>query len=89
MSVWCKSSTGVPIESNFYNTCSMDMKLNQSGKDMSLPIVIQFGGNPGCNKKVTFNFTFFGLSSLIVNVLSYHEDGCWELCKLDILVVVS
>ena len=26
----------VPIESNFYNTCPMDMKLNQSGQDMYL-----------------------------------------------------
>ena len=65
------------------------MKLNQSGWDMSLPIVIQFGGKPGCNKKVTFNFIFLGLLSLIVNVHFCHEDGCWELCKLDILVVVS
>ena len=56
---------------------------------MSLPIVIQLGGNPGRIKKVTFNFTFLGLSSLIVNVLFCHEDGCGELCKLDILLVVS
>ena len=65
------------------------MKLNQSGQDMSLPVVIQFGGNPGCNKKVTFNFTFFVLLSFIVNVPFCHEDGVGELCKLDILVVVS
>ena len=89
VSVWCQTSTRVPIESNFYNNCPTDMKLNQSGQDMSLPIVIQFGGNPGCNKKVPFNFTFLGLSSLIVNVPFCHEDGCWEFCKLDILVVVS
>ena len=55
VSVWCQTSTRVPIESNFYNTCPTDMKLNQSGQDMFLPVVIQFGGNPGCNKKVTFN----------------------------------
>ena len=36
----------------------MDMKLNQSRPDMSLLIVIQFGRNPGGNKKVTFKFTF-------------------------------
>ena len=65
------------------------MKLNQSEQDMSLPVVIQFGGNPGCNKKVTFKFTSLGLSSLIVNVPFCHEDGGGELCKLDILVVVS
>ena len=51
-SVWCQTSTRVPIKSNFYNTCPTDMKLNQSRLDMSLPIVIQFGGNPGCNKKI-------------------------------------
>ena len=67
----------------------MDMKLNQSGWDMSLPIVIQFKGNPGSNKKVTFKFISLVLSSLIVNVLFCHEDGGGELCKLDILVVVS
>ena len=89
MSVWCQTFTRVPIESNFYNTCPTDMKLNQNGQDMSLPVVIQFGGIPGCNKKVTFNFTFLGLLSLIVNVPFCHEDGCGELCKLDILVVVS
>ena len=89
MSVWCQTSTRVPIESNFYNTCPTDMKLNQSGQDMSLPVVIRFGGNPGCNKNVTFNFTFLVLSSLIVNVPFCHEDGSGELCKLDILIVVS
>ena len=67
----------------------MNMKLNQSRQDMSLPVVIHFGGNPGCNKKVTFNFTFLVLSSLIVNVPFCHEDGGGELCKLDILIVVS
>ena len=67
----------------------MDMKLNQSGQDMSLPVVIQFQGNPGSNKKVTFKFTFLVLLSLIVNVPFCHEDGGGELCKLDILVVVS
>ena len=65
------------------------MKLNQIGKDMSLPIVIQFGGNRGCKKKVTFNFTFLILLSLIVNVPFCHEAGCGELCKSDILVEVS
>ena len=89
MSVWCQTFTRVPIESNFYNTCPTDMKLNQSGQDMSLPVVIQFGGNSDCNKKVTFNFTFLVLLSLIVNVPFCHEDGGGELCKLDILVVVS
>ena len=68
MSVLCQTFTRVPIESNFYNTCLTDMKLNQSGHDMSLPVVIQFEGNPDCNQKVTFNFTFFLLSSQIVNV---------------------
>ena len=67
----------------------MDMKLNQSGQDMSLPIVIQLRGNPGDNKKVTFKFTSLVLSSLIVNVPFCHEDGGGELCKLDILIVVS
>ena len=67
----------------------MDMKLNQSGQDMSLPVVIQFQGNPRSNKKVTFKFTFLVLSSLIVNVPFCHEDGVGELCKLDILIVVS
>ena len=89
MSVWCQTFTRVPIESNFYNTCPTDMKLNQSGQDMSFPVVIQFGGNPGCKKKVTFNFTFLVLLSLIVNVPFCHEDGGGELCKLDLLVVVS
>ena len=56
---------------------------------MSLPVVIQFERNAGCNKKVTFNFIFLGLSSLIVNVPFGHEDSCGELCKLDIMVVVS
>ena len=67
----------------------MDMKLNQSGQDMSLPIVIQFQGNPGSNKKVTFKFISLVLSSLIVNVIFCHEDGGGELCNLDILIVVS
>ena len=67
----------------------MDMKLNQSGQDMSLPVVIQFGRNPGSNKKVTFKFTFLVILSLIVNVPFCHEDGGGELCKLDILIVVS
>ena len=77
------------MPSNFYNTGPTDLKLNQSGQDMSLPVVIQFGRNPGCNKKVTFNFTVLVFSSLIVNVPFCHEDGGGELCKLDILVVVS
>ena len=89
MSVWCQTFTRVPIESNFYNTCPRDMKLNQSGQDMSLPIVIQLGGMPDSNKKVTFNFTFLILSSLIINVLFCHEDGDGELCKFNILIVVS
>ena len=55
---------------------------------MSLSIVIQFGGNPGCNKKGTFNFTFLVLSALIVNVPFCQEDGGGELCILDILVVL-
>ena len=67
----------------------MDMKLNQSGKDMSLPIVLQFQENPGSKKKVTFKFISLGLSSLIVNVLFRHEDGDGELCNFDMLVVVS
>ena len=67
----------------------MDMKLNQSGQNMSIPVVIQFGGNPGSNKKVTFNFTFLVLLSLTVNDLFSQEDGDWELCKLDLLIVIS
>ena len=62
MRVWCQTFTRLSIESNFYDTCPKDMKLNQSGQDMSL---------------------------LIVNVPFCHEDGGGELCKLDILVVVS
>ena len=89
VSVWCQTFTKVPIQCNLYNTCPTNIKLNKSRQDMSLPIVIQFGGNPGCNKKVTFNFTFFVLSSLIVNVIFCHEVGGRELCKLYILVVVS
>ena len=65
------------------------MKLNQSGQNMSLPVVIQFGGNPGSNKKVYVKFTFLVLLSLIVNVPFCHEDGVEELCKWDILIVVS
>ena len=89
MIVWSQTFTRVPIESNLYNTCPTDMKFNQSGQDISLPVVIQFGGNQGCNKKVTFNFTFLVLSSLILNVPFCQEDGSGELCKLDILVIVS
>ena len=89
MSVWGQTFTRVPIESNFYNTCPKDMKLNQSGQDISLPVVIQFGGNPDCNKKVTLNFNFLVLLSLIANVPFCHEDGGGELFKLDLLVVVS
>ena len=63
--------------------------MNQGGQDKSLPVVIQFGGNPDCNKKVTSNFTFLVLSSLIANVPFCHEDGGGELCKFDIIVVVS
>ena len=75
VSVWCQTSTRVPIESNFYNTCPTDMKLNQSRQDMSLLVVIQFGENPGCNKKVTFKFLFLVLSSQIVNVPFCHRDS--------------
>ena len=89
VSVWYQTSIIVPIESNFYNTCPTEMKLNQSGQDMSLPIVIQFGGNPGCNRKVTLFFYLLELSSLMINVLFCHEDGGGKLCKLKILVVVS
>ena len=67
----------------------MDMQLNQSGQDMSLTVVIQFGGNSGSNKKVTFKFTFLVLLSLIVNVPFCHEDDDEELCSLNILIVVS
>ena len=55
----------------------------------TLQVVIQFPGNPGSNKKVTFKFTFFVLLSLIVNVPFCHEDSDRERCKLDILIVVS
>ena len=65
------------------------MKLNQNEQDMSLLVVIQFGGNAGCNKKVTFNVTFLVFLSLIIIVPFCYEDVGWELCKLDILVVVS
>ena len=61
------------------------MKLNQSWQDVSLPVVIRFGGNPGSNKKATFNFTLLIFWSLIGNVLFSHEDDGGELCKLDIL----
>ena len=53
----------------------MSMKLNQIGQDMSIIIVIQFGGNQSSNKKVTFKFTFLVLLSLIGNVPFCHEDG--------------
>ena len=59
LSVWCQTFTRVPIESNFYNTCPMDMKFNQSGQDMSLPVVIKFRGNPGSNKKLLSNSPFW------------------------------
>ena len=65
------------------------MKLNQSGEDMSLPVVIQFGENPGSNKKVTLNFTVLVLLSLIVNVLFCHGDGGGELGKMYKVIVVS
>ena len=64
------------------------MKLNQSGQDMFFPVLIIFEGKPGSNKKVTFNFTFLVLLSLIVNILFCHEGGGGELCKLDKLIVV-
>ena len=89
MSVVCQTFTRVPIESNFYNTFPMDIKLNQSRQDMSLPTVIQFGGNQGSNKKFTFNFTFLVLSPLIVNILFCHEDDGGKLFKLNILIKVS
>ena len=85
VSVWCQTFIRVPIESNFYHT----MKLNQSGQDMSLPVVIKFLGNTGSNKKVTFNFTLLGLLSLIVNVPFCHADCGGKFFKLDILIVVS
>ena len=56
---------------------------------MSLQVVIQFGGNPGSNKKLTFKFTFLVLYSLIINVPFCHEDGDRERCKLGIQIVVS
>ena len=62
------SGARVPIESICYNNCPLDMKLNQSGRDTYLPVVIQFGGNQGSNKKVTFKFTFLVLLALIVKV---------------------
>ena len=57
----------------------MDIKLNPSGQDVSLPVVIQFGRNAGSNKKVTFKFTFLVVSSIIVNVPFRHEDDGGEL----------
>ena len=89
MSVWFQTFTRVPIEINFFDTCPTDLKLNQSGQDMSLPVLIQFGGNLGSNQRVILNFTFLVLLSLIVNVLFCHEDCGGELCKLDIIIVVS
>ena len=89
VSVWCHTSTRIPIENTLHNTRPTDMKLNQSGKDMSRPVVIKFGKNPGCNNKVTFYFTFLVLLSLIVDVPLCHEAGSGELFKLDILVAVS
>ena len=56
---------------------------------MSLPVVIQFWGNPCGNKKVTYKFTFLVLWSLIVNVSFCHNDGGGELFKLDIPILVS
>ena len=61
----------------------MDLKFNQNGQLMSLPVVIQFGGIPG-SKKNTFNFIFLVLLSLILNVVFCHEDGGGELCNLNI-----
>ena len=87
--VGCQTFNQIPTESNFYNTCPMDLKLNQSKQDKSLPVVIQFRGNPGYNKKFTFKFTFLVLSSVIVNVPFCHEGGGGERCKLDKLIVVS
>ena len=89
MGVYWQTFTRVHIESNFYNKCHMDMKLNQSGQDMSLPVVIQFIENTHSNKKITFKFTFLVLPSIIVSVPFCHDDGGGELCKLDIIVVVS
>ena len=37
---------------------------------MSRPVLIQFGGNPDCKKKITFNFTFLVLLSLTVPILT-------------------
>ena len=59
------------------------MKLNQSGQGMFLPIVIQFGGNPGCNQKVTSNFTYLVLLSLTHQFFSSHslrgvQLGYWK-----------
>ena len=56
---------------------------------MSLPVVIQFEGNPGCNKKSYFQFHLFGTFATNCKCPFFHEDGGGELCKLDILVVVS
>ena len=36
--------TRVPIEIKFVNSCPTNKKFKFSGQDMSLPIVIQFGG---------------------------------------------
>ena len=81
--------TRVPIESNFYNSCPKDIKLNQSWQDMSLPVVIQFGGNPGFNKTSYFQFNLFGTFVTNCKCPFCHEDSSGELCKMDILVVVS
>ena len=67
----------------------MNVKLIQSGQDMSLTVVIEFGGNPGSNKKILQINLFWYFWSLIVNVPLCHEDGGEELCKLNILIVVS
>ena len=67
----------------------MDMKLNQSGQEISIPVVTQFWWNSNSDKKITFKFTFLVLSSLYVIVPFCHVDGGVELCKLYILIVVS
>ena len=65
----------------------MYMELNQSEKDMSLPVVLYFRENPQ-RKKVAFNFIFLVFLSLTVNVPFCHENGGGEPCKLDNLNIV-
>ena len=77
--------TRAPIEINFSNTCPMDMKLNQSGQDMSLSIMEEI---QALTKKLLSNLCI-SYFSLIVNVCFWHKDGDGQRYKFDIIIVVS